>query len=83
MGAASFGDNCSKCEGRPVRSKALDLGSNLEGVRGFESHPSHSISFFPQISQNNPIITYGRKTQLPILRLNFNQKNLCYLAFKK
>ena len=27
--------------GRPARSKALDLGSRLEGVHGFESHPPH------------------------------------------
>jgi hypothetical protein len=51
MGAASFGRYCTdikltqfygaKCEGRPVRSKALALGASPEGVRGFKSHPSH------------------------------------------
>ena len=34
-----------KCEGRPVRSKALASGANPAGVRGFKSHPSHKISF--------------------------------------
>lgn|GEM_PF-1376042 len=30
-------------EGCRARSKALDLGSSLAGVRGFESPPSHNI----------------------------------------
>jgi hypothetical protein len=31
----------ASCGGCQVRSKALDSGSSLVGVRGFESHPPH------------------------------------------
>ena len=31
----------ASCGGCQVRSKALDSGSSLAGVRGFESHPPH------------------------------------------
>ena len=33
----------SNCEGCPARSKAPDLRSGFEGIRGFESHPPHLI----------------------------------------
>ncbi len=33
----------SICEGCPARSKAPDLRSGFEGIRGFESHPPHLV----------------------------------------
>jgi hypothetical protein len=40
-GKWSQADVISECEGCRAWSKALDLGSSLEGVQGFESLPSH------------------------------------------
>ena len=34
----------ASCGGCQVRSKALDSGSSLVGVRGFESHPPHQFA---------------------------------------
>ena len=45
-------------EGCRARSKALDLGSSLEGVRRFESGPSHPV--LDKITKNILILGYVR-----------------------